>query len=181
MNDYEMECCEFQVGKEAPEFEAEAYVAGEIKRISSSDFKGKWLVLFFYPLDFTFVCPTEIKGFQNAEAEFKKLNAQVIGCSTDSVHSHKAWFQKDLPDVKFPVLADTNHRISTDYGVLIEAEGIALRGTFVIDPDGILQYQVISALNVGRSVGETVRALQALQTGGLCAVDWKPGEENLKG
>ncbi len=169
----------FQVGQKAPEFDEEAYVNGQAKRIKSSDFKGKWIVLFFYPLDFTFVCPTEIKGFQKSYSEFEKLNAVVVGCSTDSVHSHKAWFQRDLPDVKFPILADNAHRVSNDYGVLLADEGIALRGTFIIDSDGVLQYQLVSALNVGRSVQETIRVLKALQTGGLCPLEWNEGQQTL--
>ncbi|MFH1173723.1 MAG: peroxiredoxin [archaeon] len=163
----------------APEFDAEAYVAGQVKRLTLKEYKGKWVVLFFYPLDFTFVCPTEIRGFAAKEEEFKKLNAQVLGCSTDSAYSHKAWFEKDLPDVKFPILADTSHAISKAYGVLKEDEGIAYRGTFIINPEGIIQYIVVSDLNVGRSVDETLRVVQALQTGGLCPIDWHPGQKTL--
>ncbi len=168
-----------KIGEKAPEFLTTAYQAGNYKQVSSKDYKGKWIILFFYPRDFTFVCPTEIKGFANKEADFNKLNAVIIGASTDSHQSHKAWFERDLPTVKFPILSDSNHSISRDYGILIEETGEALRGTFIIDPDGILQYIVVSSLDVGRSIGETLRVLQALQTGGLCAVDWEPGQENL--
>ncbi len=168
-----------KVGEKAPEFSTMAYQAGNYKQVSSKDYKGKWIILFFYPRDFTFVCPTEIKGFANKEQEFNKLNAVIIGASTDSHQSHKAWFEKDLPTVKFPILSDANHSITRDYGILIEETGEALRGTFIIDPDGILQYIVVSSLNVGRSTSETLRVLQALQTGGLCAIDWEPGQENL--
>jgi alkyl hydroperoxide reductase subunit AhpC len=168
-----------QVGRKAPEFSEEAYVTGDFKKISLKDYKGKWVVLFFYPEDFTFVCPTEIKGFAKSEADFKKKNAVIIGASTDSVHSHKAWFERDMKDVKFPVLADTTHRLSADYGVLIDEKGIALRGTFIIDPEGVLRYMVVSDLNVGRSVEETFRVLEALQTGGLCPVEWHTGEKTL--
>ena len=171
-----------KIGEKVSEFVAEAYANGQgIKKISLSDYKGKWVVLFFYPADFTFVCPTEIKGFQNKIKDFEKLNAVILGASTDSAYSHKAWFEKDMPDVKFPVLADTSHRISQNFGVLLEEKGIALRGTFVIDPNGILQYEVISNLNVGRSVDETLRVVKALQTGELCPVDWKPGDKTLGG
>jgi peroxiredoxin 2/4 len=111
--------------------------------------------------------------------EFEKLGAVVMGASTDSAHSHKAWVERDMPEVKFPLLADTNHKLSNEYGVLVEDSGIALRGTFIIDKSGILQYSMISNLNVGRSVEETLRVLQACQTGGLCPVDWKPGEKTL--
>ena len=170
-----------KVGEPAPKFSAVAYVSGkdDFPKVSLDDYKGKWVVLFFYPRDFTFVCPTEIKGFAAAEDEFRKLNAVVIGASTDSEYSHKAWFEKDMPNVKFPVLADTSHRISADYGVLVEEQGLALRGTFIIDPDGILQYAVVANTNIGRSIQETVRTLQALQSGGLCPIDWKPGEKTL--
>ncbi|MCM0606765.1 MAG: peroxiredoxin [Xanthomonadaceae bacterium] len=169
-----------KVGQPAPEFKANAYVNGQFKEVSSKDFSGKWICLFFYPLDFTFVCPTEIRGFAEKEAQFKELNCQVIGASTDSVFSHKAWFEKDLKEVKFPVLADTNHRISRDYGVLLENDGIALRGTFLIDPNGILQAASVNANNIGRSVDEVIRSLQALETGELCPVDWKPGKPTIK-
>jgi alkyl hydroperoxide reductase subunit AhpC len=168
-----------KVGEKAPVFSAEAYVDGKIARISMSDFKKKWIVLFFYPRDFTFVCPTEIAGFARLEPEFKRSGGVVIGASTDSVYSHKAWFERDLTMVKYPVLADTNHSIARAYDVLIESTGDALRGTFIIDPEGIVQYAVVSNLNVGRSVEETLRVLQALNTGGLCPVDWKPGQPTL--
>lgn len=166
-----------QVGSPVPSFDVEAYVAGDLKHVALADYKGKWVVLFFYPRDFTFVCPTEIKGFANAEELFAKHNAYIIAASTDSEHSHKAWFERDLPTVKFPVLADTTHKVSRDYGVLLEESGAALRGTFIIDPDGVLRYMVVSDLNVGRSVDETLRVVEALQTGELCGLEWKPGKE----
>jgi len=168
-----------KVGQPAPDFKAPAYVAGQFKDVSLKDYAGKWVCLFFYPLDFTFVCPTEIRGFAEKESAFKSLNCQVIGASTDSQHSHKAWFERDLPEVKFPILADTNHRVSRDYGVLMEDAGIALRGTFLIDPKGVLQVASVNATNIGRSVDEVVRQLEALQTGELCPVDWKPGKATL--
>jgi len=173
-------CDMLQVGKKAPTFTLDAYVAGEFKKVSLEDYKGKWVVLFFYPRDFTFICPTEIKGFATHEQEFTDANAVVLGASTDSTWSHKAWFERDMQEVKFPILADTAHTLSRDYGVLIEENGEALRGTFIISPDGILKYMVISDLNVGRSVGETVRVLEALQSGGLCGLDWKKGEKFVK-
>lgn len=169
-----------KVGTLAPDFKSKAYVAGQFKDVSLRDFQGKWVCLFFYPLDFTFVCPTEIRGFGAKEDEFKELGCQVLACSTDSEYSHKAWFERDLKEVKFPVLADTAHDISKNYGVLLEDKGIALRGTFLIDPKGTLQWMSINALGVGRSVDEVVRTLQALQTGELCPADWKPGKATLK-
>lgn len=169
-----------QVGQLAPNFKAKAYVNGQFKDVSLKDFQGKWVCLFFYPLDFTFVCPTEIKSFAAKEAEFKELNCQVIGCSTDSEFSHKAWFERDLSEVKYPVLADTAHQISKDFNVLIEDKGIALRGTFLIDPNGTLQWMSVNALGTGRSVDEVIRTLQALKTGELCPAEWKPGKATLK-
>lgn len=168
-----------RVGQKAPEFALEAYAAGQFKHIKLSDYKGKWVVLFFYPRDFTFVCPTELRGFANAAKEFTAKNAVILAASTDSVFSHKAWLEKDLLEVKYPVLADTAHTLSRDYEVLIEENGAALRGTFIIDPEGVLQWLVVSNLNVGRSVAETLRALDALQTGELCPVEWKPGTKTL--
>ncbi len=167
------------VGDAAPEFELEAYSKGKITKVKSSDFKGKWLVLFFYPRDFTFVCPTELKGFAAAQKDFESAGAKILAASTDSAHSHKAWFEKDLPQVEYPVLADTGHALSRAFGVLLEKDGAALRGTFIIDPHGIIQYVVISNLNVGRSVQETLRVVKALQTGGLCPIEWKPGMKTL--
>ncbi|MBI4148662.1 peroxiredoxin [Candidatus Woesearchaeota archaeon] len=168
-----------QVGQPAPQFELEAYNAGQIKKIRLTDYKGKWVVLFFYPRDFTFVCPTELKGFAHAQPDFERKNAVILSASTDSVFSHKAWFEKELPEVKYAVLADTAHTLSRAYGVLLEDNGAALRGTFIIDPQGMLQWMVISNLNVGRSVAETLRVLEALQTGDLCPIEWKPGAKTL--
>lgn len=169
-----------KVGSMAPDFKATAYVGGQFKDVSLKDFQGKWVCLFFYPLDFTFVCPTELKMFAQKEAEFKEMGCQVVTCSTDSEFSHKAWFERDLPEVKYPALADTAHTISRDYGVLMEEKGIALRGTFLIDPKGVLQWMSVNALGVGRSVEEVLRTLQALKTGELCPADWKPGKPTLK-
>lgn len=168
-----------KIGEKAPQFTAPAYVNGEFKTVKLEDYKGKWVVLFFWPLDFTFICPTEIRGFAKMEEEFRKNNAVILGASTDSEHSHKAWREQDLKEVNFPLISDMSHAISRDYGVLIEEKGIALRGTFIIDPEGVLQYSVISNLNVGRSVDETLRALKAFQTGDLCPVEWEPGEKTL--
>ncbi|MEN9722041.1 MAG: hypothetical protein RJB38_27 [Pseudomonadota bacterium] len=169
-----------RVGSLAPEFKAMAYQSGQFKEVSQKDFHGKWVCLFFYPLDFTFVCPTEIRAFAAKELEFKELGCQIVACSTDSEFSHRAWYEKDLPEVKYPVLADTSRRISSDFGVLIDEKGIALRGTFLIDPKGVIQYQSVQALGVGRSVEEVLRMLQALQTGELCGAEWRPGKPTIK-
>lgn len=167
------------IGKPAPDFTAEAYEAGEIKQVSLSDYKGKWTVLFFYPLDFTFVCPTELKGFNAAKAEFDKLNVQLIGASVDSAHSHKAWSQSSLGEMNYPIISDITHRISRDYGVLLEDKGISLRGIFIIDPDGNLKSYSVNDLSVGRNVDEILRLVQAFQSGDLCPVGWTPGAETL--
>lgn len=168
-----------QIGRPAPEFTAQAYTNGEIKQVSLNDYKGKWVVLFFYPLDFTFVCPTEIQGFDQKKAEFDKLNAQVLGCSVDSVYSHKEWCEGSLGKMNYPLISDINHRISRDYGVLLEDKGISLRGVFLIDPDGNLRSYLVNDLAVGRNVDEIIRLLQAFQSGELCPVGWKPGEKTL--
>ncbi len=171
-----------KLNQPAPEFTVASYqkkLKDDYKEVSLGDFKGKWVVLFFYPRDFTFVCPTEINGFAKHSKEFNELDTVVLAASTDSVYSHKAWFERDLEDVEFPVLSDTNHELSRAYEVLNEENGEAERGTFIIDPEGNLRYVVISDSNVGRSVEETIRVVKALQTGGLCPVDWEPGQANL--
>ncbi len=144
----------------------------------------QWLVFFFYPLDFTFVCPTEITALSEAAAQFEALDTEILGASVDSIHSHKAWINtpKDsngLGRLSFPLAADITKQVAKDYGILIEEEGIALRGLFIIDPEGELKYQVVNHNDVGRSVEETLRVLQALQSGGLCPMNWKPGDRNL--
>ena len=168
-----------QVGKPAPQFKAQALVGDKFQDISLSDYKGKWVVLFFYPLDFTFVCPTEILEFSKRAEEFKALGAEVIGGSVDSVYSHLAW-TKELGQLNYPLLSDMTTKISRDYGILIEEKGIALRGLFIIDDQGVLRYQVVHDLSVGRSVDETLRVLSALQTGELCPTGWnKKGDATL--
>lgn len=156
------------IGKPAPAFTAEAVVDGDFKSVSLHDYKGKYVVLFFYPLDFTFVCPTEIIAYSERAEEFAKLDCQLLACSTDSKFSHLAWIQQPrkqggLGEMKIPVLADTNHQISRDYGVLKEEDGIAFRGLFIIDPKQNLRQITINDLPVGRSVDETLRLVQAFQ------------------
>ncbi|MFH0831205.1 MAG: peroxiredoxin [Parcubacteria group bacterium] len=168
-----------KVGYAVPTFTLEGYQAGQFKKYSLEDYRGKWVILVFYPLDFTFVCPTEIKGFNNAVPEFDKIKTQLFGVSVDSVYSHKAW-EKDMGiKLNFPLLSDIKKEVATAYNVLIENEGVALRGTFIIDPEGLLKYQVVSFNDAGRSVSETLRALQALQSGKLCPFEWKPGQATL--
>ena len=135
-------------------------------------------------MDFTFVCPTEITALSHAAEEFKALNTEILGVSVDSKHSHRAWINTPVNDnglgkLTFPLAADITKTVARDYGVLIEEEGIALRGLFIIDPEGEVKYQVVNHNDVGRSVEETLRVLQALQSGGLCPMNWKPGEKHL--
>ena len=175
-----------KVGQKAPDFSM--FTTKDMDTlehvVTLDEYKGKWLVLFFYPLDFTFVCPTEILGFNTRLAEFEQAGAAILGVSTDSVHSHRAWIragrnENGLGGLNYPLASDITKQVARDYGVLIEEQGIALRGLFIIDPEGILRYQVVCDLNVGRSIDETLRVLQALQTGGLCPIDWHPGERTL--
>jgi len=168
-----------KVGQKAPDFHAQAYVNGQITSISLSEMRGKWVVLVFYPLDFTFVCPTELRAFAEQYDGFRKAGAEVVAISVDSVYSHKAWIERDLPQVKYPVVADLTKVVAREYGVLDEEKGLALRGTFIIDPDGTLRYQVVADLGLGRSTDETLRVLQALQTGELCPANWRPGQKTL--
>ena len=176
----ESEKLQLQVGQKVQDFQGQALLAdGSFKDIKLSDYKGKWVIVFFYPLDFTFVCPTEIQSFNKNYEEFKKLGAEVIAASTDSVYSHKAWVDNGLGKIKFPILGDTNHTVSKTFNVLLADKGIALRGTFIIDPAGILRSAMVNDLPVGRSVEETLRTVQALQTGKLTGCGWKPGEKTL--
>jgi alkyl hydroperoxide reductase subunit AhpC len=177
-----------QVQKEAPSFEGTAVVNEEFKKIKLSDYKGKYVVLFFYPLDFTFVCPTEIVAFSDRIQEFRDRGAEVIGCSIDSEFSHLAWIQSPrekggLGGLTYPLLSDITKKISADYGVLLDG-GIALRGTFLIDKQGILRAITVHDLPLGRSVDEALRVLDALQHfekhGEVCPADWKKGGATIK-
>lgn len=154
------------------------------EKISLEDYRGKWLVFFFWPFDFTFVCPTEIRGFSDSYAEFQKLGCEVLGASVDSIYTHRAWIQtpveqNGIGNINFPIVSDFTKETAEAYGILDEETRAAHRGLFIIDPEGILRYQVVTDMNVGRSVDETLRILQALQSGGLCPVNWKPGEKTL--
>jgi peroxiredoxin (alkyl hydroperoxide reductase subunit C) len=176
-----------EIGESAPNFKAKSFVKGEIKEISLSDYKGKWVVLFFYPSDFTFICPTELSEMADKYEEFQKLNAEILSISTDTVFTHKAWHNasETIRKIKFPMVADTSHEISWKYNTLIENEGISLRGTFIIDPEGILQVCEINNNSIGRSIDEIMRKLQAAkfvaENGGeVCPVNWKPGSKTLK-
>lgn len=176
-----------KVGQPAPDFNMPSTKDIETlkENVKLSDYKGKWLILLFYPLDFTFVCPTELINFSDRLDEFHGVGAEVVGVSTDSVHSHRAWLKtpqdkNGIEGVKYPIASDVGGKLAEAYNILVEDANIALRGLFIINPDGVLQYSVVHDLNIGRSVDETLRVLQGLQTGGLCAADWTPGQENLK-
>lgn len=178
-----------QPAKPAPHFEGIAVVNGEFKKISLSDYKGKYLVLFFYPLDFTFVCPTEIIAFSESAEKFRAINCEVVGCSTDSHFSHLAWVntprkQGGLGEMHIPLLADKTGKIAHDYGVLKEGDGIAFRGLFIIDDKGTLRQMTVNDLPVGRSVDEVMRLVQAFQFsdkhGEVCPANWKPGADTIK-
>ena len=178
---------ERMVGKQAPRFTMDAVLAdksfGKVS-LEENMKQDKWTVLFFYPMDFTFVCPTEITAMSDRYDEFEDLDAEIIGVSTDTIHTHLAWINtarqdNGLGELKYSLAADTNHVISREYGVLIEEEGIALRGLFIINPEGEMQYQTVFHNNIGRDVDETLRVLQALQTGGLCPANWRPGQKTL--
>ena len=167
------------IGKPEPEWSATAYSNGEEVRLSNGDFLGKWHVLYWYPLDFTFVCPTEIRGFQSLLEDFHEHGIEVIGASTDSFFSHKQWFadRKVFPEeITHPVIADTNHALSRAFHVLAEDQGIAYRATVVVDDRGVIRSVSVNDLTAGRSPSEVLRTVQALQSGGLCGVDWRPGE-----
>ncbi|VVA97256.1 unnamed protein product [Arabis nemorensis] len=179
------------VGNKAPDFEAEAVFDQEFIKVKLSEYIGKkYVILFFYPLDFTFVCPTEITAFSDRHSEFEKLNTEILGVSVDSVFSHLAWVQTDrksggLGDLNYPLVSDVTKSISKSFGVLIHDQGIALRGLFIIDKEGVIQHSTINNLGIGRSVDETMRTLQALQyiqenPDEVCPAGWKPGEKSMK-
>jgi peroxiredoxin (alkyl hydroperoxide reductase subunit C) len=180
------------IGKQAPEFTGTAVVNGDFKKISLSDFKGKYLVFFFYPLDFTFVCPTEIVAFSERVEDFRKLGVEIVGCSVDSAFSHLAWIntprkEGGLGGLKYPLLSDITKSIAKDYEVLIEDgddAGVALRGLFIISPEGVLRQKTVNDLPVGRSVEETLRLVKAFQFadehGEVCPANWEPGADTIK-
>ncbi|ORX81108.1 AhpC/TSA family protein [Basidiobolus meristosporus CBS 931.73] len=177
------------IQKAAPSFTATALVNGEFKPVSLEDFKGKYLVLFFYPMDFTFVCPTEIIAFNDRVKEFEALDCAVVACSVDSEFSHFAWVNMPrknggLGNMEIPILSDITKKISRDYGVLLEEEGVALRGLFIIDPKQNVRIMQVNDLPVGRSVDETLRLVEALQFtdvhGEVCPANWTKGSDTIK-
>ena len=173
------------VGDKLPRFNLKAVVGSEqgkeFSDVTQDSFAGKWLVLFFWPMDFTFVCPTEIAGFGKRNQDFADRDAQVLGASTDTHYVHLAWRQQhpDLKDLPYPMLADTKRELSQALGVLHREEGVALRATFIVDPEGTIRWVSVNDLSVGRNVDEVLRVLDALQTDELCPCNWKQGEATL--
>jgi len=164
-----------RIGDNAPEFNVDGFFQGKVTKYSLASCKGKWLVLFFYPADFTFICPTEVTGFSRMVGAFAAENAIILGASVDSIDSHRSW-AAELGGLDYPLLSDESKTLSEAYGVLDEKEKVALRATFIINPAAVIYYQVVSHVNVGRSVEETLRVLKALRTERLCPSDWQPGE-----
>ena len=177
------------VQKNAPNFKAQALVGDKFKEISLADYKGKWVCLFFYPLDFTFVCPTEITAFDDAYKNFKEAGCEIVGCSVDSHFTHLAWAKTPRKEggigkLQYPLLADITKSIARDYGVLTADGSVALRGLFIINPEGKVNYSVVHDLGVGRNVEETLRIVKAFQevqkTGEVCPANWTPGKKTMK-
>lgn len=186
--DHKLQWTKAVISRPAPQFEATAVVDGAFKKIKLSDYRGKYLVFFFYPLDFTFVCPTEILAFSDRVKEFKKLNAEVIAASIDSHFTHLAWIntprkEGGLGKINIPLVSDITHSIAKDYGVYLDDLGHTLRGLFIIDDRGILRQITMNDLPVGRSVDETLRLVQAFQYtdkhGEVCPAGWKPGQDTI--
>ncbi len=173
------------IGNKFPEFNLTAVVSSDpktaFKPVSNATYKGKWLVLFAWPKDFTFVCPTEIAGFGKLNKDFADRDAQVLGISTDSDYVHLAWRQshKDLKDLPFPMLSDIKRDLSLSLGILNDAAGVCNRATFIVDPNGIIRHVSVNDLKVGRNVNEVLRILDALQTDELCQCNWTKGEDTL--
>lgn len=163
------------VGSKAPDFALKGVYRGSVADYSLKSYPGKWLVLFFYPADFTFICPTEVTGFSKTAPEFRAEAAEVLGAGVDSLETHRAWIE-ELGGVDYPLLSDEEKKASRAYGVLEEKAGVSTRATFILNPAREIAYFVVSHMNVGRSVEETLRVLKALRTGRLCPAEWRPGE-----
>jgi peroxiredoxin (alkyl hydroperoxide reductase subunit C) len=178
------------VGRPAPDFELEGYFNGQFSRYKLSDYRKKWALLLFYPLDFTFVCPTEVLNFSAAAERFNRLDCQIFGISVDSVYVHKAWVDTKREDgglggsLNYPLLSDLNKVTARDYGILMEDEGVALRGLFLVNPEGVIMHSTINSLSVGRSVTEAMRVMKAFQfvslhEGQVCPADWEDGKDTM--
>lgn len=163
-----------RIGAKAPSFKLKGVSSGRVSDYSLAAYNGKWLVLFFYPADFTFICPTEVVGFNRLAGDFAAENGEIVGVSVDSIDSHRSWAE-ELGGISYPLLSDEDKEMSRAYEVLDEKEGVCLRATFIINPSGVISYQIVSHVNVGRSVEETLRVLKALRTERLCPSDWQPG------
>ena len=182
-----METNKLEINAPAPKFEAKVFQNDEIKTIKLTNYKGKWVVLVFYPADFTFICPTELGELADHYDELKKLNVEVLSVSTDTVFTHKAWWDNSatIKKIKFPMVADPNGQICRSYGTYIAEEGLSLRGTFIIDPDGILKSFELNDNSIGRSSKELIRKIKAAQFvrehgGEVCPASWEPGKPTLK-
>lgn len=175
------------IGDRVPDVRLNATVSSHpsdaFRRVSPSDYRGRWLVLFFWPMDFTFVCPTEISEFGRRAAEFEERGASVLGGSIDSEYVHLAWREHhpELREIPFPMLADVQRKLTSELGILHPELGVAMRATFIVDPDGIIRGVTVTDMNVGRSVSEVLRTLQALQTNELTPCEWRPGSATLTG
>jgi peroxiredoxin (alkyl hydroperoxide reductase subunit C) len=174
------------IGNQFPEFSLTGVVSSDLKDafkpVSSADFNGKWKIVFFWPKDFTFVCPTEIAAFGALEREFQDRDAQLLGASTDSEFVHLAWRRdrEELKNLPFPMLADIRRELSSELGILDQAEGVAQRATYIVDPDNVIRFVYVTDLNVGRSPEEVLRVLDALQTDELCPCNWQAGDDTLQ-
>jgi peroxiredoxin 2/4 len=164
-----------RVGDKAPEFSLPGVFHNKVADYRLAAYAGRWLVLFFYPADFTFICPTEVMGFSKLADDFAREDAAILGVSVDPIESHRAWVE-ELGGVEYPLLSDESKALSRSYGVLDEREGVSLRATFIINSTSVVSYVVISHVNVGRNVEETLRVLKALRTERLCPSEWKPGD-----
>jgi len=176
-----------QIGQKIPDFEFQVFQQEKTKKVKLSDYLGQWLVLLFYPADFTFICPTELSEAADYYNDFKKLGAEVISVSTDTVFVHKAWHDQSpaIKKIKFPMAADPTGRLCREFGTYIEEEGLSWRGSFIIDPDGILKAYEMHDNSIGRSIKEILRKLQAAKfvrehKGQVCPVGWEPGKKTLK-
>lgn len=176
-----------KINQKFPEFTSQAFHEGEIKKVNSNDYKGKWLIIMFYPEDFTFICPTELGDFADKYEQIKSMNTEVLSVSTDTAFVHKAWHDasETIKKIKFPMIADPTGKICKSFGTYIEDEGISLRATFIIDPEGNLKFYEIHDNSIGRSVNEILRKLKAAQyvnshEGEVCPVNWEEGKETLR-
>lgn len=178
------------VGRPAPDFELEGYFNGQFNKYKLTEYRKRWVLLLFYPLDFTFVCPTEVLNFSAVAEQFSKLNCQIFGISVDSIYVHKAWVDTKREDgglggsLNYPLLSDLNKVTARDYGILMEEEGVALRGLFLVSPEGVVMHATINSLSVGRSVTEAMRVLKAFQfvsshEGQVCPADWEEGKDTM--